>query len=39
MIYEGTRREVALTKGGELLSVCEYAALKREWMLKDENNG
>lgn len=39
MNYEGTHREVALTKEGELLSVCEYAALKREWMLKDENHG
>lgn len=39
MIYEGTHREIALTKEGELLSVCEYAALKREWMLKDETNG
>jgi len=30
MQYEGTRREFALTKEGDLLSVAEYALLRRE---------
>lgn len=39
MLYEGTRREVALTKEGDLLSVSEYAALKNEWQGRDNHYG
>lgn len=38
MNYEGTLREIGLTKEGEMLTVSMYAALRSEWKRKNGEN-